>query len=795
MPGNWARNIVILLTLALGIGANVAIFSVVDGILFQPLPYPRSDRLLTPLNGYFPAGYYQGLLQRDRTLDLAAYAGAATVTLRLAGQPVQIAGSAVSANFFQVLGVPPEFGRSFAAGASAPGQDGVALLSDTLWRNQFGARRDILGSSVEIAGSMRQIMGVMPPGFQFPSAETQVWFPDRMDPANPRQYWSTYTLQIVGRLRGGASEAQARAEMRRLSPAVAALFPYPVASNFGTAYPWVPLRDGLVGPLQTRLLLLLGAVSLVLLIACVNVANLLLIGVAARRRELAIRMALGASRARIVRQLVGEALRLSLVGGGLGLLFAAWGVPLLVRAFPADTPHLAAAGLHWRAAGFAFLLAVLVGFATGLIPGWRAAAVNLEAAMRPNADSAPSRQRLSAALLIAEVAIAVVVIVAGALLAVSMVQLSRVHPGFDSNDVTTLAIAPADAYCAATPRCTAFYRDLEARVAALPGVQAAGLVNALPLGGVTPIAPVLFDGHPLLPGAPVPLAWANLITPGYLSAMRIPVLSGRAFGDSDSPSSQKVVLVNSSLARRLWPGENPVGKSVATLESGFVQWTVVGVVADVREFALSGDPDFFQGELYFPYAQALASPPVQGSLAPMALVVRARTAPSATLLRRLVTERNSDFPAAPERSMSALVYANLAAPRATTGLFLLFGLLALALAAIGVYGVLAHNVAQRAREFAIRAALGASRASIVRLVLARGLGLAAAGIALGLAGAFAASRLLAQLLFQVSPADPWAYLAAVAMVLSLTFIAALPCVAPLGAKLRRADPLAVLRHE
>lgn len=794
MPGHWARKAVILTTLALGIGANVAIFSVVDGILFQPLPYPGFDRLLTPLNGYFPAGYYQGLLQRDWTLDLAAYAGAANVTLRLAGQPIQIAGSAVSANFFQVLGVPPNFGRSFAAEANAPGQDGVALLSDTLWRTQFGARRDILGTSVEIAGSMRQIVGVMPPGFQFPSAETQVWFPDRMDPANLRQYWGTYTLQIVGRLRGGASEAQARAELRRLSPAVAALFPYPVASNFGTAYAWVPLRDGLVGPLRTRLLLLLGAVSLVLLIACVNVANLLLIGVAARRRELAIRMALGASRARIVRQLVGEALRLSLVGGALGLLCAAWSVPLLVRAFPADTPHLAAAALHWRAAGFAFLLAVLVGLATGLVPGWRAAAVNLEAAMRPNADSAPSRQRLSAALLIAEVAIAVVVIVAGALLAVSMIQLSRVHPGFDSDDVTTVAIAPTDAYCAAAPRCTAFYRHLEARVAALPGVQAAGLVNALPLGGVVPIAPVLFDGHPLLPGAPVPLAWANLITPGYLSAMRIPVLSGRAFGDSDSPSSQKVVLVNSSLARKLWPGENPVGKSVATLESGFVQWTVVGVVADVREFALSGDPDFFQGELYFAHAQALASPPVQGSLAPMVLVVRARTAPSATLLRRLITERNSDIPAARERSMSALVYANLAAPRATTGLFLLFGLLAVALAAIGVYGVLAHNVAQRAREFAIRAALGAGRGSIVRLVLARGLGLAAAGIALGLVGAFAASRLLAQLLFQVSPADPWAYLAAVATVLSLTFLAALPCAAP-PARVRRTDPLAVLRHD
>ena len=790
MRRHWALKTVILLTLALGLGANVAIFSVVDGILFQPLPYSRSDRLLTPLNGYFPAGYYQGLRERDRTLDLAAYAGAAQVTLRLAGQPVQIAGSEVSADFIQVLGVAPALGRGFSPGANAPGQDGEAVLSDALWRSQFGARRDILGATVEIAGRIRAIVGVMPAAFRFPSAATQVWLPDRMDPANLKEYWSTYTLQILGRLRPNATLALARADFQQQSPAVAALFPYPVASNFASTYPLVPLRDALVGPLQTRFLLLLGAVGLVLLIACVNVVNLLLIGVAARRRELAVRMALGASRARIIRQLVGEALRLALLGGALGLLFAAWGVPLLVRVLPADTPHLAAAALHWRAAGFAFGLALLVGLATGLVPGWRAADVNLDAAMRPQADSAPSRQRLSAVLLVAEVAVAVVVIVAGALLAASMVQLSRASPGFDPEHVIAMGVAPADAYCASAPRCADFYRHLEARVAALPGVQSAGLVNALPLGGVVPIAPVIFDDHPLLPGAAVPLVWANLITPGYLRALRIPLLSGRAFSDSDSPAAAKVILVNRSLARRLWPGQSPLGKSVATLESGFTPWTVVGVVADVRELALSGDPDFFQGELYFPYAQALASPPVQGSLALMSLALRASHPPSASVLRRAITELDPDVPAAPERALSTLVYANLAAPRTTTGLFLLFGLLALALAAIGAYGVLSHNVAQRTREFGIRVALGATPASIVRLVLARGLAFAAAGIALGLAAAFALSRLLAQLLFQVSPADPLAYLAAATLVLAAAFCATAP-----AARHGRSDPLAALRHD
>ncbi|MGH9520348.1 MAG: ABC transporter permease, partial [Terriglobales bacterium] len=625
-------SLIILLTLALGLGANIAIFSVVDGILFQPLPFPSPSRLVTAKNGFFPAAYFAGLRQRSQSIAWAAYSGAGGVTLVLNGQPVELQGSSVSANLLSVLGVAPELGPGFRPGDDQPGQDGVAVLSNALWRSRFAARADVIGRVVRIGGQPRRIVGVMPAGFQFPSSAAQVWLPYPIDPANQQTYWSNYSLQLVGRLRHNASLAAAAAEMQGIAPAATAAFPYPISGNWATSYPTIPLREALVGNLRLRFLLLLGAVGLVLLIACVNVANLLLSQVTGRRRELAVRMALGASRWRVLRQLVGETLLLSLVGGALGVVLAAWGGPVLVSLLPHDTPQLAAATLHWRAFGFALASALGVGLITGLLPGWRAGQGAIEPMLRGEgggAGSPPARQRLSATLLVFEVAIAVVVIVAGTLLAASLIKLSRLNPGFDPAGVTTLRIAPSDAFCANYGRCTAFYQDLQARVAALPGVSSAALVNAAPLDGGAPIAPVVFDGHPLLPGAPVPLVWANVVTPDYLRTLDIHLLAGRDFTASDSASAQKVVLINAALARDLWPRENPIGKQVTTLNTlQLVPWTVAGVVADVREMQLSGDPTFFRGEVYFPYAQALASSPVQGSLAPMTLLLRSSRPPS-----------------------------------------------------------------------------------------------------------------------------------------------------------------------
>ncbi|MGH3183057.1 MAG: ABC transporter permease, partial [Streptosporangiaceae bacterium] len=465
--------------------------------------------------------------------DLAALTGDANTTLTLQGQPVQISASGVSANLFQLLGVTPALGGGFAPGVNAPAQDGVAILSDALWRQRFGARRDVLGQVVRLGGADRRIVAVMPTGFHFPSASTQAWYPVRMDPNSYREYWTTYSLNLVGRMRPGVSLAQARQEMREQAAAVAGTFPYPIPKTWGSLYPLVTLRDALVGSVQTQFLLLLGAVGLVLLIACVNVVNLLLIDQAGRRREFALRLALGASRWRLTRQVVGGTLKLALLGGGLGLLLAVWGVPILIGAMPGDTPNLAAAGLHWRALGFAAVLTLAVGVVTGLLPGWRAGSLNLEAALRSGGSSAGiprARQRLSAGLLIGEVAIAVVVTVAGALLSASLIRLSRANPGFQSAGVATMQVAPADAYCAAHATCANFYRLLQANVAALPGVQAAAFTNAVPLSGAVPIAPAIFQDHPLLPGGEVPLVWANLVTPGYLRALGIHLLAGRDLG-------------------------------------------------------------------------------------------------------------------------------------------------------------------------------------------------------------------------------------------------------------------------
>jgi putative ABC transport system permease protein len=794
MRGRWGIASAVALTLALGIGANIAIFSVVDAVLFEPPPYPEPSRLLTPLHGFFPAGYYQGLAARDRTLRLAAYSGAAHVTLRVAGRPLQVEGSAVSANFFSVLAVPPALGHGFEKGGNRPGQDGVAVISSRLWRRRFGGRGDVLGKVIALAGQDRTIVGVMPSGFQFPSARTDVWFPDRMDPAAPQTYWETYSLQIVGRLRAGASPAQAQREMKLQAAAVAATFPYPVPSNWGTAFPLVTLRTALVGSLQRRFLLLLGAVGLVLLIACANVVNLLLAGIAGRRRELAIRVALGAGRGRIARQLVGETMRITAAGGALGLLMAAGCVPLLVHMLPAGTPHLAAAGLNLPTLLFALVLTLAAGVITGGLPGWRAASSNLELALRSSASPAgapPGRQRLAAGLLVAEVAIAVVVAVAGGLLTANLIAISHIDPGFAAAHVMTIDIAPSDTFCSEPGRCATFYRQLQARMAALPGVRSAGLTNAVPLGGAVPIAAVIFENHPLVPGNAIPLVWANVVTPGYLRTLGIRLLAGRPIQASDADGAQKVVLVNASLARQLWPGENPIGKTVTSVQSGLVSWTVVGVVADVRELALSGDPTFFRGEVYFPYAQALAAPPVEGSLAPMTLALRTSAPLGAETLRRVITRLDPDLPRSPERSLASLVYANLASPRATTVLFLLFGALALVLQAVGVFGVMWHNVAQRKREFGVRMALGAERKRVLAQVMGRGAALTGGGIALGTGAALGTSRLLSHLLVGTSPADPSAYAAAVALVASVALLA---CLWPAW-RATTVDPLLALRDD
>ncbi|MGH9485552.1 MAG: FtsX-like permease family protein, partial [Terriglobales bacterium] len=501
----------------------------------------------------------------------------------------------------------------------------------------------------------------------------------------------------------------------------------------------------------------------------------------------------GCGQARLLRRFLARSVRLALIGGGGGLLIAFWALPVLARLLPSAAAGAAAIPLDWRALVFAAGVSLAAGLVTGLIPAWRGSRANLARDVRDGvaAPEPAGRLPLPSLLLIGEIALALVVVIAGALVAQSLRNLTRQDPGFRATGVTTVRVHPAAAYCAAAARCAEFYRQLRARAAALPGVRSAAVVNSVPLGGIPEIAAVVFQDHPLLPGKPVALIWADIVTPGYRATAGIPLLQGRDFSASDGPQSQPVALISASLAGSLWPGQTALGKTVTTLTTGMRAWTIVGVVEGVREFQLQGDPGFYRGEVYFPLAQAMATPPLAGSMATMTLVLRSPAPPTAATLRRMIVDLNPEAAADQPRTLRAIVYASVAGPRTTAWLFGWFALLALAMAMFGVYAVMGEAVGQRHREMGVRLALGARPAAIFRLVLFRGLVCAAAGIGLGAAAAWLLCRLLRNLLFEVSPADPVLFAGAALLVLAAAMLA---CCGP-ARRASRVDPAAALRGE
>ncbi|MGH9476012.1 MAG: ADOP family duplicated permease [Terriglobales bacterium] len=783
----------VVLNLGLGLGATIVIFSVADAFLLRPLPYPAPQQLVTPLHGVFPKGYYVALERRVQAMELAAVSPGTALNLQLQGQEFSLHGARVSTNFFQVLGAAASLGTGFKPHQDQPGQDGEVVLSAAAWRQYFGGRSGIVGQEIALGGRERRVAGVMPASFRFPSDATQFWVPLTLDPDNAQDFWATYAFEAVGRLRPGTGLAAARADFKRAAAQAVGEFPYPVASNYATLYRLVRLRRALFGDLQPTLLLILGAAGLVLLIACANAANLLLTQFGRLRSETAIRLALGAGRARMLRWFLWRSVGLALAGGGSGLLLADWALPVVVRWLPSEATAPLAVGMDWRVVAFAVAASVMSGIVTGLAPAWRSTRANLAQDLRGGAvaPEAPGRVPLASLLLIGEIGLAVVVVVAAALVARSLETLTRQDPGFRDDATLTMRIHPTEAYCRLAQRCATFYQQAQSRLLALPGVQAVALVNAVPLGGLAPIAPVIFENHPLLPGKQIPLVWASVVSPGYLRATGTALLGGRTFTAADGAASMPVAMISQSLARSLWPGQSPLGKQVATVSSGLVAWTIVGEVGDVREFALQGDPGFYQGEVYFSLAQALAKPPLAGSLADMTVVLRSPAPPSAARLRQTLVELNSEVAVDPPRTLAELVYASVAGPRITTRLLLLFALLALAMGMLGVYAVMGEVVGQREREYGLRMALGAQAGSVRLLVLRRALLLAACGVGAGLVAAWALSRLLAGLLFHVSAVDPAIYAAAAGVVIAAALAA---CWWP-ARRATRVDPVVVLRGE
>lgn len=790
---NPGFTVVAVLTLALGIGANTAIFSLVDGILLRPLPFSKPSELVS-VTGTFPKGGFVAMREQVKSLDVASYFEGHEFNLTGQGEPVRLAGTLVSAEFFLILGARPELGRPFYPGEDKAGQNNYVILSHALWQQRFAADPSIIGRAIELEGISRQIVGVMPASFRFPSAKTQVWIPLNNDPRDTIAYWAGDFMPIIGRLHPGVTTAQARAEIRLFQTRVFSLFPWNMPASWNADISVVELRNGMVADVRGRLLLLLGAVALILLIVCVNVANLALSRAATREKEIAVRAAMGAERRRVVRQLLTESVLMALIGAMLGTLLATEALHLLKSILPADTPRLLDTNIDWRVLAFTTGLAVLTGILFGLAPALQSSRVavagTLNAAGRSGVSSVS--YRLRSALAIAEVGLAVLLVIAAGLLIRSFWALSHVDPGFRAGTLVTARITPNQTFCNDPLRCISFYDELVSRVRGVPGVISADLVNTLPLDGRVAKRTVEIEGQVSTSGEPNPLMWMDVITPDYFHLMNIPVLAGRGFSSADVTGKALVVVVTASTAKRFWPEGKAVGSHVRFSRDS--DWrTVVGIVPEVRAYDLQNSvPDYIKGTIYVPYS---ANATLEGGIIPadMTIVIQANLDESQIqdILRRSTASLNAEVPVSEIKLMSSVLSESVSAPASTTFLFAAFAVLALVLGVIGIYGVLSFLVSRRTREMGIRVALGAQRKDILWLVMKDGLRFAGIGVSLGLLAAFGLSRLLSSELYGVSPADPATFAAVAAMMFFVTMLA---CYIPTR-RAMRVDPMVALRYE
>jgi predicted permease len=783
---------VAVLTLALGMGANTAIFSLVNGILLVGLPYPHPEQLVS-VTGTYPRGAVVAMREQIRSLDIAAYAEGHEFNLTGSGEAVRLSGTYVSADFFSILGAQAELGRTFRPSEDLAGQDGYVILSYSLWTDRFRGDPTILGRAIELEGVNRQVIGVMAEAFRFPSAKTQVWIPLDNDARNVSAYWAGDFMPVIGRLRPGSAVPLARAEIRAFQSRAAALFPWPMPSSWNADVSVVPLQNGMVADVRLRLLMLLGAVGLVLLIACTNVANLMLSRAATREKEFAIRAAMGAGRQRILRQLLTESVLLASFGALLGVLFAAKGLALLKLLLPADTPRLLDVHLDWRVLLFTAALALVTGLAFGLAPALESSRFALTEALKSGGRGAAVSvsQRLRNILVTSEVAFAVLLVISAGLMIRSFWALSHVNPGFRSEGLLTARITPNESFCANASRCTAFYRTLLEEVQSFRGTRGAALINTLPLDGRVAKRSFDVENYVVPPGETSPLFWLNIVTPDYFRVMGIPLLFGRDFTSADL-SGAPVAIITAETARRFWPGQLALGKHIRLLEDN--DWrTVVGVIPDIRAYDLRlTAPEWIGGTAYVLYNPAAT---MENKRVPSEMSIAIRTATDdaqiASMLRSAVARLNQQAPVSEVKSMHAVVSEAASTPASTTSLFVIFAAVALLLGVIGIYGVLSFLVSKRTREIGIRVSLGAQRRDVLWLVMKEGAKLSLAGISFGLAGALALTRLLSSELYGISPADPLTYLGVAILMAVVTLLA---CYIPTR-RAMRVDPLVALRFE
>ncbi|HEY4900554.1 MAG TPA: ABC transporter permease [Terriglobales bacterium] len=790
---NLGFTTVAALSLALGIGGNTAVFTLVNAFLLQPLPYSE-PRQLVEVTGVYPKGAIVALQQDSRSMDIAAYTPDLEINLKAQGEAQRLVGSAVSANLFSVLGVGAEVGRTLRTGDDQPGQDGVVMLSDALWRKNFGADSGIVGRLVTVDGATRRVIGVMPSNFAFPSSSVRLWTPLHMDPANSFEFWNTGFIPLVARLRPDAAMQQARGEIRPLVAHAIAAFPYPMPNSWNADATVVPLQEFLVSGVRSKLIVLQCAVGLVLLIACANVASLLLARAAVRQKEMALRAALGAARGRIIQQLLTESVVLGLVGAAAGLALAYGTLAVLKSALPMNTPGWQEARINPQVLGFVTLLAILSGLAFGLIPAITGSRTNLATTMRAGGRRSTSTAgvRFRGGLIATEVALAVVLAVSAGLLVKSLWMLAQVNPGFIPQHILTVCVSPDQSFCRERSRCVALYTQLLQRTQEITGVTDVAATNVLPLSGEVPSIPVETEGHPIAPGAFAPMLWAGAVTPEYFRVMGIPVLEGRAIHESDGENTELVAVVSSATAKRFWPGENPIGKHLRPVWGQQPWRTVVGVVGDVRQYHVDTSlPDWIGGVVYLPYPQALGNDRQLPSS--MTLLVRSVVDPQrvANEIRSLVAQLNPNVPVSDVQSMEAVVTSSSSQTRSLMWIFVCFAGAAVLLAAIGTYGVISFSTSQRLYEMGVRIALGATRGNLFGLVIKLSLRLVLTGLGVGIVLAFVLTRMLASFLYGVSTTDPLTFLAVAVLLVGVAIVAGL---VP-ARKAAHVDPVTALRAE
>jgi len=801
-----ARNpgftVVAVLTLALGIGANTAIFSVIDAVLLNRMPYLNADRLVmvweqNPVRGWFrnivSAANFVDWRKLNPVFTGMAAVDEGTYDVSGTGEPLEVRGEQVSADFFSVLGVQAALGRTFTPEEDQPGGARAAVLSNRLWKERYGADPALVGHEITINRSRFTVIGVLPPGFYFPPwrDKADLWIAG-LDLRRPERTWHEYVS--IARLKPGVTIAQAQAEMDTIARGLERRYP----EQKGWGVQLVNLHEQVVGDTRPALLVLLAAVGMVLLIACANLANLQLARAAAREKEIAVRAALGAERHRIVRQLLTESVLLAIIGGGLGLLLASWGVTLLVRLTPQDTPGLNQVGVNAGVLGFTLVLSIAAGIVFGLAPAFGASRVDPNQSLKEGSRGSTqgaSSNRLRGLLVSAELALALVLLVGAGLLIRTFIALSQVDLGLEPHNVLTMRIALLGPKYQERSRQTEFFRQLLQKLGSLPGVTSAAVIDG---GGLAPDGgngdAFMIVGRPVPPPSELPDAVFRVISPDYFRTMGIPLLRGRYFTEADNQEAPGAAIISEKLARNFWPGGEPIGSELTfpTLEVAvpgvaarrLKRFAIVGIVKAVKNRGLEVEAE---EEVYVPYSQ------YPTFYSPRTLVARTSVEPTllVSAIRHEVTMLDNDQPISEIRTMDQVVAQAAAGHRFPMVLLGLFAALAMALAGVGIYGVTSYSVGRRAHEIGIRVALGARRAHVLRLVLSGSMRWVLAGLALGIAGSLGLTRLLRDLLYGVRPTDPLV-LGAVSLLLSSVALVASYIPARRATKV---DPMAALRCE